>query len=107
MFIIFSFEIKRSNYSDLDYIICFGLKIRHFFIISVCYLFAGQPNSKTAEISINQNGQFFQNFSEKQYWQSNKVPMPLTMNKTTTDLYIRDGDNVGPTYTIHVTRAME
>jgi hypothetical protein len=71
------------------------------------YLFAGQPVSKTAEIVINQDGQFFQTLSEKQYWQSNKVPMPLTMNKTTTDLYIRDGDNVGPTYTIHVTRAME
>jgi len=69
------------------------------------YLFAGQPTSKTAEIVINQDGQFFQILSEKQYWQSNKVPMPLTINQTTVDLHIRDGDNVGPIYTIHVTRA--
>jgi len=53
--------------------------------VSVCYLFAGQSDSKTAEIVINQDDQFFQNLSEKQYWQSNKVPMPLTMNKTTGD----------------------
>ncbi len=71
------------------------------------YLFAGQPTSKTAEIVINQDGKFFQTLSDKQYWQSNKIPMPLTMNETTVDLYIRDGDNVGPTYTIHVTRASE
>jgi hypothetical protein len=58
MFIIFSFEIKHSNYSDLDYIICFDLKIRTF-LVSVCYLFAGQPNSKTPGIVINQDGQFF------------------------------------------------
>jgi hypothetical protein len=50
---------------------------------------------------------FFQNLSEKQYWQSNQVPMSLAMNKTTGDLHIRDGDNVGPIYTIHITRATE
>jgi len=69
------------------------------------YLFAGQPASKTAEIIINQNAQFFQILTEKQYWQSNKVPMPLTINETTVDLHIRDGDNTGPIYTIQVARA--
>jgi hypothetical protein len=29
--------------------------------------------------------------------------MPLTINKTTIDLYIRNGDNNGPTYIIYVT----
>ncbi|CAF1049904.1 unnamed protein product [Rotaria sp. Silwood1] len=71
------------------------------------YLFAGQPNSKTAEIVLNQDSKFFQTLSEKQYWQSNKIPIPLSINETTIDLYIRDGDNVGPTYTIHVKRATE
>lgn len=68
------------------------------------YLFAGQPKSKTAEININQDGKFFQILSEKQYWQSKKVPIPLSVNETRIDLFIRDGDNVGPTYTIHAKR---
>ncbi len=67
------------------------------------YLFAGQLRNKTVEIVINQDGQFFQTLTEKQYWQSNKIPMPLTINKTTIDLYIRNGDNNGPTYIIYVT----
>lgn len=71
------------------------------------YLFAGQPSSKTAAIVINQDGNFFQNLSGKQYWQSNKVPMPLTMNETTINLHIQDGDIAGPTYTIHAIRASE
>ncbi|CAF3358232.1 unnamed protein product, partial [Rotaria sp. Silwood2] len=71
------------------------------------YLFAGQPNSKTAEIVLNQDDKFFQTLSDKQYWQSKKIPTPLSINETTIDLYIRDGDNVGPTYTIHVKRATE
>ncbi len=69
------------------------------------YLFAGQPRNKTAEIVINQDGQFFQILSEKQYWQSNKIPISLTVNKTTIDLHIRDGDSTGPIYTIHAIRA--
>ncbi|CAF1041772.1 unnamed protein product [Adineta ricciae] len=69
------------------------------------YLFAGQLESKTAGIVIKQDGQLFQILTSKQYWQSNKVPMPLTMNETTIELYIQDGDKVGPTYTIHVERA--
>ncbi len=71
------------------------------------YLFAGQLPNKTAEIVINQDGQFFQTLTEKQYWQSNKIPLPLTINKTTIDLHIRDGGNIGPTYIIHVTRGTE
>ena len=71
------------------------------------YLFAGQPSSKTAEIVINQDGQFFQALTAKQYWQSNKIPIELTTNETTIDLHIRDGDTVGPTYTIKATRAAE
>ncbi len=69
------------------------------------YLFAGQPKSETAGIVINQDGKVFQTLTRKQYWQSNKVPIPLTMNETTVELYIKDGDNVGPVYTIHVKRA--
>lgn len=69
------------------------------------YLFAGQPNSPTAEIMINQDGQFFQTLTGKQYWQSEKIPMPLNINRTTIDLHIQDGDNAGPTYTIHAIRA--
>ena len=69
------------------------------------YLFAGQPSSKTAEIIINQDQQFFQSLTAKQYWQSNKVPFPLSINKTTIDLHIQDGTDVGTTYTIHVIRA--
>jgi hypothetical protein len=68
------------------------------------YLFAGQPSSKTADIVINQDGKFFQSLSSKQYWQSEKVPIPLTVNQTTITLYIRDGDKVGPTYTIRAIR---
>jgi hypothetical protein len=71
------------------------------------YLFAGQLDSKTGGIVINQDGKFFQILTGKQYWQSNKVPIPLTMNETTIELYIKDGDNVGPVYTIHVKRANE
>ncbi|UJR22142.1 hypothetical protein I4U23_025206 [Adineta vaga] len=69
------------------------------------YLFAGQPKSKTAGIVIKQDGQLFQILTGKQYWQSNKVPMSLAMDETTIELYIQDGDKVGPTYTIHVKRA--
>ncbi|CAF4280852.1 unnamed protein product [Rotaria magnacalcarata] len=71
------------------------------------YLFAGQPTSKTAEIVFNQDDQFFQTLSEKQYWQSKKIPIPLAVNATKIDLYIRDGDKSGPTYTIHVARATQ
>lgn len=69
------------------------------------YLFAGQPASPTAEILINQDGQFFQTLTGKQYWQSEKIPMPLNINRTTIDLHIQDGDHAGPIYTIHVIRA--
>ena len=71
------------------------------------YLFAGQPKSTTAEIVINQDGEYFQSLTGKQYWQSNEVPFPLTMNKTTIDLHVQDGAEVGPTYTIHVMRSTQ
>ncbi|CAF0902052.1 unnamed protein product [Rotaria sordida] len=71
------------------------------------YLFAGQPKSKTAEIVLTQDGEFFQTLSEKQYWQSEKIPIPLSMNETIIDLYIRDGDTVGPLYIIYAKRATE
>lgn len=69
------------------------------------YLIAGRPINETAEIIINQDGNFFQSLTEKEYWQSNKIPIPLSINGTTFDLHIRDGDSVGPTYTIHAIRA--
>jgi hypothetical protein len=69
------------------------------------YLFAGQPDSKTAEIVINQDGKFFQTLTGKQYWQSKKVPISLATNETTVELFIKDGDDAGPVYTIHVKRA--
>ena len=70
------------------------------------YLFAGQPASPTAEIIINQDDQFFQTLTGKQYWQSKKIPMPLTINRTTINLHIQDGDSgTGPVYTIHAIRA--
>jgi hypothetical protein len=69
------------------------------------YLFAAQSSGKTAEIVINQDGKFFQVLSEKQYWQSNKIPIALEVNETTIELYIRNGDNIGPTYTINAKRA--
>ena len=70
------------------------------------YLFAGQPVSPTAEIIINQDDQFFQTLTGKQYWQSKKIPMPLTINRTTINLHIQDGDSgTGPVYTIHAIRA--
>ena len=69
------------------------------------YLFAGEPDSNTARIMIYQDGQFFQTLSGKQYWQSKKIPIPLAINETMIELYIQDGDDSGPTYRIHATRA--
>lgn len=71
------------------------------------YLFAGQPASSTALIVINQDGRFFQNLSGKQYWQSGKVPLPLSVNQTKMELFIQDGEKVGPIYTIYARRATE
>ena len=71
------------------------------------YLFAGQPKSSTALIVINQDGRFLQTLSAKQYWQSQKVPIPLSVNQTKVELYIQDGETVGPRYTIQAVRATE
>ncbi|CAF1097415.1 unnamed protein product [Adineta steineri] len=68
------------------------------------YLFAAQSSSETGGIIIKQDGNIFQTLTIKQYWQSNKIPISLDMEETTIELYIQDGDKVGPTYTIHVKR---